>query len=307
MWRRTALIVAILLALATRGKLNGQERTCPDLLLTDLSWVRFDVIMGRIVAATNRTKQDRQCAHREGSDGATETLVVSIDRGLTSLQYTLKSATQQLAIRVVRRDDVFVRSETLQPDGMRTTMTYSQSPGKEVRLAIIENAGAEKNYQAPSLWHLLIIKPELGKTPIFDILESLRPDWHLRSEAKAIGDALVATGPWEVTTSLEEVKALVRQLAHRDFHVRQAADRELRSRGRAVLCLFNELDPRQLDCEQRLRIREIRRQLTGDSNDTPQRVAHWLVNDKRVWLALKDQGVPRSRLVAREHLARIVK
>ncbi len=79
--------------------------------------------------------------------------------------------------------------------------------------------------------------------------------------------------------------------------------------GRAaaqVLCLLNEIDLSQLDCEQRLRVREIRRSLAGDASDTPPRVAVWLVNDKRVWLALLDHPTLRYRQVAHAHLVRIV-
>ncbi len=317
MWRRTALIVVIGLSLTARSKLNGQEKKgrkqpCPDLLFSDLGWVRFDVVMGQLVAATNRTKQDRQRAERTLPCGGTETLVVSIDRGLTSLQYQLESDAQKLSLQVIRRENVCIRWESLPPGGVRTTMLYQQTPGKGVGLTIRVGTEAERTYQAASLWHLLVAEPELRESHICDILESLRPDWHLREEVNTIRTALVNTAPWSVPTSMAEVEVLVRQMKHGDFCVRQAADRELRSRGRAVLCLLDRLDPQRLDCEQRLRIHEIRRHLTGSGIDTPQRVTAWLINNKQVWTALDNHDLDKhdaatGHVAARAHLTRIIK
>ena len=174
MWRRTALIVAVGLALASRSKVMAQERHGPDLLISDLSWVRFDVVMGRIVAATNRAKQDRQRARRELPDGVVETLAVSIDRGLTSLQYTSESDTQRLTICVVRRDDVEVRWTENRPGEPSTTMAYVQTPGQDVCVSVQVGDGSVQEYRAPSLWHLIIGQRELRGTQILDVLISLR-------------------------------------------------------------------------------------------------------------------------------------
>ena len=55
-----------------------------------------------------------------------------------------------------------------------------------------------------------------------------------------------------------------------------------------------------------MRIREIRRALVGDHSDTPDRVVAWLMNDKRMWLTLMNHDRTQHRLIAKEHLARIV-
>lgn len=306
MWRRTALIVVIGLTLASRSRSMGQESNCPRLLLSDLNWVRFDVIMGRVVAVKNRAKQDRQRARRELPCGITESVSICIDRGLTSLQYALDSDALHLDVRVVRRDEVEIRCERGEAEGSSTSMTYTQIPGEDVQITVATDGEAEQFYRAPSLWHLVVSDAAIGDLLLLEVLQQLRRDWRPLSEAEAIRTALIETEPWDVTTSLQEVRLLVDQLADRDFRIRRLADRELRSRGRAVLCLLNELDPNQLDGEQRMRIREIRRALIGDVADTPERVTAWLVNDKCLWLALLDHQNMGHRLAARQHLARIV-
>ena len=64
MRQRTALIFMLSVMLASWEKSRGDEGKTPRLLLSDLGWVRFDVIMGRLVAVTNRAKGDRQRARR---------------------------------------------------------------------------------------------------------------------------------------------------------------------------------------------------------------------------------------------------
>ncbi len=305
MWRRNALIIAIGFTLAVQNKSWGDEANSPDLLLSDLNWVHFDVAMGRLMATTIRTKQDRQRAHREHPNGVTESLAVSIDRGLISLQYSLDGEARQLAVHVVRRDDIDIRCTRRGTHDLPLTTVYRQSPGQAVSLTVSEGEQPTQVYRAASLWHLAMIHPDVCEQHLVGVLELVRPDWRFLDEASEIRSALLHPSPREATTSLAEVRLLVAQLAHKDFRVRQRADRELQSRGQHLLYLLDELDPQELDAEQRFRIKEIRRAITGDTSDTPQRVANWLTNDKRVWLALMVDGDPQCRLAAGRQLARI--
>jgi hypothetical protein len=305
MWRRTAWSVVLGVTAIPLSTLMGQQRDCPKLLVSELSWVRFEVFMGRIVAVTNRAKQDRQRARRELPDGTIESLAVSIDRGLTSLRYARQSETEQINVCVVRRDSVEIRWFWQEPDRPTHVLTYLQQPGADVRMTVQVDGQSPRLYEAPSLWHLLADEPAVRTSPILGLLKRLKPDWRPLAEVDAILAELVSTTPWRMSTSVEEVEQLVKQMSHKKFGVRRWADRELRSRGRQVLCLLDDLDCR-LDGEQRMRIREIRRAIEGDESDTPQRVASWLVNDRQIWLALLEHDQLRHRQMAHAHLARIV-
>ncbi len=309
MWRRTMLIVAVGITLATRdtsdAQQRGQECDGSELLISGLNWVRFDVAMGRVMATSNRTKQDRQRARRDLPDGGSECLTVTIDRGLISLHYCLENDSRQLTICVVRRDDMEIRWTRKQTDGEPVTAVYTQSRVGDVSMVVCGAEQTEQVYRASSLWHLAIAHPDVCESHLVGALQSLRPDWQLLDDARAIRTSLFHSPLRQATTSLSEVRLLVMQLADPDFRVRQRADREIQSRGRCVLAVLNELDLQDLDAEQRLRIAGIRRAIEADHVDTPDRVAAWLINDKRVWLALLNDDDSRRRHVARQQLARI--
>ncbi len=305
MWRHDALITAIGLTLTTLSSSSGDEINSSDLLISDRNWVRFDVAMGRLMATTIRTKQDRQRAERDLPCGATESLTVSIDRGLISLQYVAASESWQLAVRVVRRDDVEIRWTRRATDGRLFATVYVQRPGEDVSLAVSEGEMPACTYRASSLWHLAIVHPEVCREHLVGVMRRVRPEWPVADEANEIRETLLHVSPWEPATSLAEVRLLVAQLSHPDFRARQRADRELVSRGQRLLGLLNELDPQNLDAEQRLRIQQIRRVITSNTSDTPRRVATWLANDKRIWLALMDDDDPQCRLAAGRQLTRI--
>jgi len=304
MWRRTALIVVVGLTLASRSKLEAQQRNDRELLVTDLNWVRFDVMMGRLIAVTNRAKQDRQRSRHE-ADGTAESLSVCIDRGLTSLQYCRESDAERLSIRVVRRDHVEIRREQAPGKTGSHNVAYIQKPGESVRVLISSGDEGEQVLQGPSIWHLMLADPRVARSGILDVLEQLKPDWHPRQQAECIRNGLLLTAPWRLATSADEVDQLVRQLGHENFQTRQRADRELRSRGRHVLGLLEALEPDSLDMEQRLRVREICRTLAGDHGDTPNRVTAWLLNDRRLWFELLDDDQLECRQLAHAHLLRL--
>ena len=106
----------------------GQDIPGSDRLILELNWVSFDVAMGRILATGNRTRQDRQRVCREHPNGLTETLTVTLDRGLVSMHYESVSETRQLTVRVVRRDQVEIESTRHEPASHATTCCSCSHP-----------------------------------------------------------------------------------------------------------------------------------------------------------------------------------
>jgi hypothetical protein len=267
--------------------------------------VNFDVAMGRMLAVGNRAKQDRQRVVREYPNGTTETLTVTLDRGLVSMQYEFVSQSRQLAIRVARRDHVEIESRRNEPRANAVTAVFRQQPGSDVVLTLLTDGQAPVDYRSPSLWHLLLTHPELCQTHLYDALRLLRPNWQIDNEVAEIRAMLFHCDPARLTTSRREVELLVEQMAHDDFRVRQRSARELQARGRSVLGFLQELDATHLDAEQRLRTDHIRDAIIGDAADTPAGVVAWLVNDKSAWLALLNDETPGCRARAGSHLARL--
>ncbi len=305
MWHRMSPIIAIGLTLSALAETRAAQTDFGRLLISDPDYVRFDVSMGRLRATTIRAKQDRQRIERDLPGGHKELLATSLDRGLISLQYALDCGTRQLTVQVVRRDDLEIRWTQRDADGETCTSIYVQRPGDDVMLSICTTANPVQQYRAPSLWHLAIIHRDVCESHLAEVLQLVCPDWDFVGQTDKIRDTLLQPSPAKPTTSLAEVRLLVRQLAERDFRVRQRADRELQSRGQQLLCLLNELDQDELDAEQRLRLCEIRRSIMGDAADTPLRVSQWMANDKRIWIPLMGDDNSTCRMLARAQLARI--
>lgn len=305
MWQRTAFIIVLVMALTTWTRSLGMQRPCPALLISDLNWVHFDVVMGRVLATSHRTKKDRQNARRELPCGGSETLMVTIDDGLISLHYRYLGKDQELSISVIRRDEMTVRWVSDGADNRPAIVSYSQVPGCPVTLTVDQPDQDRCVLSGPSLWHLVLLDPEPCVEHLTKLLLPLRPDWQIAREAAQLRVVLLGRPPSLQSTSRREVAMLVDDLTNDEFRVRQRATRKLCARGRSALCFLDELDDRQLEIEQRLRIRAIRQEILSENNDTPARVAAWLVNDKSTWLALLNERSPVDRDTAQGHLTRL--
>ncbi len=262
--------------------------------------------MGRLQATGLRTKQERQRAERADPSGVDEVLTVSIDRGLVSAEYHLESAAERISVRIVRRDAVELAWTCRDASDRSRSTWYTQTPGRDVTLALIDESGGQREYRAASLWHLAMTHPEICGNQLSPLLRIVRPDWPFEDEVDKIRTSLLAPVSEPGRPSLADVRALVGELSHPDFRVRQRADRALRASGPAVLCLLTEFDSRELDAEQRLRIRQICQSVAGEVADSPLRVTTWLANDKRIWLGLLDAADAQARTMAPRELARIL-
>jgi hypothetical protein len=94
----------------------------------------------------------------------------------------------------------------------------------------------------------------------------------------------------------------VDSLGSKKFSDRENAQRELHRAGQAVVPYLKGLDESRLDAEQVARIRAIIAALSVDYEDRVDRVAAWLADDPRVWLALMQRDDPARRQAAGEHL-----
>ncbi len=233
MWRRTALSLALYLALNTSAHLIADEASQRSLLLTRLQWVRFDLVLGRLQATTNRTDQSRQHATDNGPSGRQEKLFVSVDQGLISLRYQSIAPTESLHVEVVRRGTVQVRlKRQTQASSPKRSVVYTQPHRGEVTLEIAQNEQKPRKIQAASLWHLILAHPAECGEYLIPTLELLRPNWNLEQERREILTHLRQLRPEHYTVSQTEVVALVDQLNDSRFRVRQLADRQLAPLGR---------------------------------------------------------------------------
>jgi hypothetical protein len=305
MWQRNAILLTAGLWLVPRSESLGQNHDGSGRLLGATQWVTCEVSLGRLLATSQRTKQGQPRTARVRPDGSEESLSVRLDGGLVSLLYTCVGPAEKLTIRIVRRDEVDIECRRGQPGDPATIVRFCQLPTEPVVLSVQQGTRAADVYAAPSLWHLLLEHPQVCRQHLYAPLQMLRPDWQLDQELAEIRSQMLAGEAARVPVSRHEVEQLVAQLAFDQFPTRQRAARELRRCGHAALGYLDELDPQQLDREQRLRVHSVREAIVSHATDSPARVAAWLVNDKAAWHALLQDEQESLRLAADTQLARL--
>ncbi|MBM4090148.1 MAG: hypothetical protein FJ276_12115 [Planctomycetes bacterium] len=305
MWRRTAWIIALAAAVATGRRSWGQVTADSEPLLLRANWVRFDVVLGRILATAHRATQNQHRVQCEHACGAAETLVINIDRGLISLQYAKRSDREDLRVEVARRDQLRVEWTRRPDNGPPTTVIYDQGVAGDVSLIVRSPGEADRAFQSTSLWHLMLIHRRVCEEHLAGILELLRPGWDLGREAAEVRSSLLDPEQLRHAVSRQEVAMAVDQLAEDQYQARQQAHRQLRRWGRSAVCFLDELDLRQLDAEQRLHVESIRAAIKAEGDDSRQRVAAWLANDMEIWVAMLADEDGQHRQTARQRVARL--
>ena len=100
-------------------------------------------------------------------------------------------------------------------------------------------------------------RPELVGQHLVPLLELLHPSWQLTAEGGRVEAALFDHVKDNRHADRQRWAGLVDLLASPQFVEREAAERELYRAGQVVVPYLQNLDPRQLDAEQALRIRSV--------------------------------------------------
>ncbi len=287
------------LALASSSFGLAEDRVSKSSLITRLNWMQFEVVMGRIVALNSRYEQTRTASTGDVNSDYREILSLSVDNGIPSVRYERRTSTDLLSLEVIEGNQVEL---TLKPRGenQQDSLHYFQPHEGRVRLTI-----GEQSVEAVNVWHLFMVASKDQVARLCSCLEYLRPGWRLPDTATAIETALFRLSTSGYRPDKEQVNRLVRQLGSKSFKTRQRADRELRGMGIRVLSALADVDTLRLDSEQKARMEGIRQAVMSQSDDTPERVASWMIEDRQVWLTLLSHGDMEKRIAALEHLSDI--
>jgi hypothetical protein len=259
--------------------------------------VHFELTYGRVwlkamrsiqtsTSSTSGTRRERFAVRAVGSD--------------VSMDYELATAEQQILIRFTGANQLEIR-RTPAGDSKVVAVDFNQPATGPVSLKIGRQGAGE--FRAPSLWHLLLAEPAECRQSLVPLLRLLQPKWDLeksRDEVRAILLRMAEGGSLPDQTRWAE---WVKQLGDDRFAKREAADRQLREAGRAVVAYLQRLDPGRLDAEQQYRVRRIIQALTaGSGDDSPEQVASWLFGDASVWLAILSSDDQPARTTAARQL-----
>ena len=261
-------------------------------------WLRVGIVSGRITFGATRLGNMNDTAKAGGRE---ERLSIRIAGQELAASYELSTSDQRLLVEITGRDQLHIRRAP-QGDSGSATVDFRQSADEPLRLGI----GPEEQedvYEAASLWHLLVTRPEVCRKHLVPLLHVLDRQWDLDRTAEEVEAALVRAAAEGDLPDPRRWGTLVEQLGDERFSRREAADRELRSLGRVVYTYLEQLDASRLDAEQHYRVRRIVTALAARmDNDTPPEIATWLAGDPVIWLALLSRDDESTRRLAAERL-----
>jgi hypothetical protein len=322
MWKRIALLAA-LATFSPAGVLAAEDADSPDKtaagpsLLERTAWLRVEIVGGRLQLAASRCGTCRQTTGARGegqpeADEPYESLSVEVHSSSLTAEYERTSAEGRLSLSTATRQGSGTLTLAFVPsaDSSRPAIEYVQPKSGNVQLTVHDPArqvaagkSAAQKLSAPSLWQLLLAAEPLAREHLLPLLAELRSGWQLETQVAQIEAALVAAAGDDVLTQRRTWQSWVAALSASEFADRQAAYLHLREAGQAPLAFLRALDPLKLDLEQRRRIQSLLSESVTAGPDSPERVAAWLADDKRTWLALMNRGELAGRVAAAQHLS----
>jgi hypothetical protein len=297
-------VLAILVVLSPPvATLRAEEREMHPSLVGQLRMVQMRMTSGR-VTATGPASQQSLTSNYMGNQRR-EQLTIDLGGGRPTVNYGRFAADERLSYQIENGNEVTVqlvpRSTT-----EHATIVFVQPAEGALRLTVATGEQS-KTVGAPSLWHLLILEPQLCHEYLVPLLEIMRPNWQLDQQAQAIEKALCSDQPARAAIDHSGWERSLRQLASDRFVDRERAEQQLLSYGPVILPFLRGKDRAALDAEQAFRVRRVIRGLDKNADeDTPDRVVPWLTGDPRIWYSLLARDDLRVRSIAAEQLAKLL-
>ena len=255
----TILLSVVGLTIDTGGVLLGQEmqkdkpegNTVLTPFIVKSSWLKFGVFDGRILAQDIRRTQSRSLTLYHDSQEAEEHLVVRVLPGKYHIKYALQAPEELLQLEYDIAGVFFARREIA-----GVNVQLRQSATGPIRIQV-EKGDSITEYVSTRLWLGLMLMPELERKYAVELLDRLCPGTHVSLLYKEALSALkrLSLSPLELEVS--QIRTLVALLDDESFAVRQQADRQLRSIGRPLIGVLENVDYSGLSVEQRTRLQLI--------------------------------------------------
>jgi len=263
-------------------------------------WVQVSLESGRLVFGGSRVGS---MSTTNASLDRKERISIQNNGANLTLDYEQTTKQEKLVVQMSSNGHATLRRTPEGVSSATAAVEYVQQPGEPLRVAI-GPAGAERKLEGASLWHLALREPELCKKHLFPIVQILKSEWNLEKTAADIEAALLKIAAAAENPDAQKWSALVEQLGDDRFAVREAADRQLRDAGRAIVVFLERLDRSRLDAEQDYRIRRILQSLSSGkgADDTIERAAAWLSGDPEIWWALMRRDAEPTRRIAAKRL-----
>lgn len=269
------------------------------------TYLHFEIHDGRIAVGVLKT--GTFAPRTSNIRGRKEQVAVRYDYrdGSANFHYHLASPDEVVTVTAATSGHVVARCEP-GPRSRIPPSEFVQPPSGPLVLTIGRDA-EKKTITAPTIWHLLLTHRQAASEYVIPWLRILRPDWQLAERADDLEKELTRAAALGKLPDRRRWAALVAQLADDRFARREAADRQLRSAGPAVLAYLKGLDRDKLEPEQQVRVHRIIESLSAARGDeSPRQAAAAMLTDPTIWLVLLEHNSLATRQAAAAHLARLL-
>lgn len=247
--------------------------------------VRLIIVQGRIQASASSFLRGFSATLKHPDGEESETLQVTVTPQIQQIRYQRVAQQTRLTMVLNAHGEMWV---TIDFDDPKQKPVRFQQPTQGPITLAVGSSDDEEHCTAIGIWQLFLTHPHLCQQHLIPALESLQTNWCLSDTCASIETMLLELAINNTSPETTDITRLVEQLAHHQFSVRRRAEKELLEFGSTVLGPLRQLDNRQLDAEQKRRIQRVVNTLSFSTEDTPARVASWLVNDLDVWESLLD-------------------
>jgi len=300
MRRRIAcLLLCLLFQHATPVRAESARDTS---LLARSGWARFQLVLGRIEVANIHSSQTRTATSGGEGDGQFEKLTISGDTDIPSVRYERVTPSDMVALAVIDGNRVQIE-RTATRSRQVVPVSFRQQPGADVILRIGADSDSH-TYRAPTLWHLIIGSPEVCESHLLPLLKMMQPSWQLKDVLARATDELIRQAGASDFDLRHAARSSIAKLKSTNFAEREQAQQQLRRLGVGILPYLNQVSDFELTREQQRRLELVRVDLRGNEADSPERLALWLVEDERIWLAMLAHDELPIRTFAASHLAK---
>jgi hypothetical protein len=300
--RITLLLLAVVAGAVACDSAQSQEVMISPQLANHLHSIHVGIRAGRIQASADHNGRTVEAS--TNAEDRHEKLTIDVT-ATPSLDYDLSTAGFRVIIDLDRGNELRIR-RTPVGTGKLVPLEFHQPAEGKINV-IVGQESARKQYVVDSMWHLLVIDPELVKADIEPLLRLLRPGWPLASSGLELEAALYRQVDVERRYDRQAWAALVEQLSGAKYVDRVEADQRLRELGSVVVPYLRNLAEKRLDAEQAYRIRMIVRSYGDQSDDDSiESAAQWLAADPEIWYALAKRAAEPQRSRVRTQLAQIL-
>jgi hypothetical protein len=285
------------------GPAIGQSRNVHSSLAGQLRMFQLRVVSGRLSAIGPVSHQNVTANYMGGQQR--ERLSIDLAGGLPTVTYERTTSEERMSFEIVGGNKVTTQIVPRSTVVRSSVMFVQPSEGSLTLTVSINNRTAA--YAAPTLWHLLLLEPDVCREHLIPLLEMMRPNWQLGQQAEEIETSLVHDDSGQVVLNRGAWQQSLAALASERYVDRERAEQQLRGAGPIIVPYLRVQAKSGLDAEQLFRIRRIMRSLTTDGDeDTPDRVTPWLTGDPRIWYALLQHTNAKVRRTAATRLAELL-